>query len=69
MNAEAKAFQVFVRDYPQGFDPTTLHAPADQRQFLRNRLELAFFAGVKEGEHIARDRLVGRIEAIMEDVD
>jgi len=36
-------------EHPQSIDPLTLRAPADQREYLENRLWAAFMAGAKAG--------------------
>lgn len=45
----ARALDDFEAANPAACDPTTLGAPADQRQYLRNRLEAAFIAGANWG--------------------
>jgi hypothetical protein len=52
----AKARDRFI-DSPRGravCDPTTLRAPADQRQYLQNRIEAAFLAGVEAAKSLPR---------------
>ena len=41
----AIAQDVYDEKYPATFDPTTLLAPEDQRQYLTNRIHRAFHSG------------------------
>jgi len=44
-------------NYKKGSDPTTLKAPADQRQYLENRLYWAYREGWNAAEELWRLRL------------
>lgn len=69
MNAESIALNAYLRS-DQGnavCDPTTIKAPASQRQFLENRIRLAFSAGMDVGKKITLDRVKLKLSALVDD--
>ncbi|MFA5377679.1 MAG: hypothetical protein WC455_18155 [Dehalococcoidia bacterium] len=60
MNAESVALNEYLESDrgKLACDPVTLQAPAAQRQFLENRIRLAFMAGMVAAEQIT----IGRIK-------
>ena len=61
----AEAWQKWKVQNEKSFDPTTIKAPEDQRQFLENRLHRAYTEGLIAGAAIARDEVMDKVREFL----
>lgn len=70
MNLEAKQIQWYktTLEFQTASTPETLKAPTDQRQYLENRIEMAFKSGIDAGKRIAVERVQQKISNAINDL-
>lgn len=69
MNLEAKKIQAYKKtlEFQTASTPETIKAPTDQRQYLENRIEMAFKSGMDAGKRIAVSRVQAKIANAIND--